>query len=75
MSDQSLADQPTENIMYDSPLEFVQAAVGSGRCDAQSVIPVGDGTYRCACSCQQWEIIAPGRREGLQAARRHTNSI
>jgi hypothetical protein len=42
---------------------------------AQSVIPLDDGTYACACSCETWEVIAPSRQEGLQLARRHTGSI
>ncbi|MFE9096766.1 hypothetical protein [Streptomyces sp. NPDC007264] len=62
------------DLMYDSPLEFMQEARLSGECVAQSVIPRGDGTYVCACSCEQWETIAPGREEGLRLARRHTGS-
>jgi hypothetical protein len=59
------------NVMHDTPAEFLQP----GRCVAQSVIPLDDGTYACACSCETWEVIAPSRQEGLQLARRHTGSI
>lgn len=61
------------NIMYDSPLEFVNDAVSSnGECVVQSVIPLGDGTYRCACTCEHWQITAASKEEGLSQARRHT---
>jgi hypothetical protein len=64
------------NVMYDSPTEFLhELASSSGECVAQSVIPDGEGGYRCACSCENWETIAPSREEGLRLARRHTNSI
>jgi hypothetical protein len=64
------------SVMYDSPADFLQdVAQKSDRCVAQSVIPLGDGTYACACSCQDWEVIAPSRQEGLQMARRHTGSV
>ncbi|MCW2932753.1 MAG: hypothetical protein JWM19_3715, partial [Actinomycetia bacterium] len=46
----------------------------SDQCVAQSVIPLDDGSYACACSCNAWEIIAPTRQEGLLACRRHTGS-
>jgi hypothetical protein len=63
-------------VMYDSPTEFLQDVVQrSDKCVAQSVIPLDDGTYACACSCDNWEIITQTRQEGLQAARRHTSSI
>lgn len=66
----------SDNIMYDSPTEFLhELADRRGECVAQSVIPLGDGTYLCACSCEEWEVVAPGREEGLDAARRHTNTI
>jgi hypothetical protein len=62
-------------VMYDSPTEFLQdAAQQPDRCVAQSVLPLDDGTYACACSCNQWEFIAPTRQEGLRACRRHTGS-
>ncbi|GAB1814509.1 hypothetical protein [Mycobacterium sp. MUNTM1] len=60
------------NVLHDSPLEFMQEAANSDECVAQSVIPNGDGTYTVACSCERWETQAPGRTEGLNAARRHT---
>lgn len=63
----------TENVMYDSPTELLHAAAGAERCEVQSVIPIGDGTYRCACNCQTWEVIATSREAGLEAARRHTH--
>jgi len=63
-------------VMYDSPTEFLQDVVQkSDKCVAQSVIPLEDGTYACACSCDNWEIIAPSRAEGLRECRRHTGSI
>jgi hypothetical protein len=72
----SKAGQPMSEVMYDSPTEFLQDVVqGSDRCVAQSVIPLDDGTYACACSCNAWEFIALGRQEGLQACRRHTRSV
>jgi hypothetical protein len=64
------------NVLHDTPAEFLQdIAQQPGRCTAQSVIPLDDGTYACACSCENWEVIAPSRQEGLQLARRHTGSI
>ena len=63
-------------VMYDSPTEFLQDVLQkSDRCVAQSVIPLDDGTYVCACSCENWEISAPSQAEGLQECRRHTKSI
>ena len=63
----------TENVMYDSPAEFLrEVAEHAGRCVAQSVIPLPDGGYRCACSCGRWELVAASREEGLQWAREHT---
>jgi len=65
-----------ENVMYDSPLEFMhEVAEKKGECVAQSVIPIGDGTYRCACSCEAWDVIAPDRWKGLEMAREHTGSL
>jgi hypothetical protein len=64
-----------DNLMYDSPTEFLHAvAQHAGLCVAQSVIPDADGTYRCACSCEQWEVTVPDREEGLRLARLHTGS-
>jgi hypothetical protein len=64
------------DVMYDSPTEFLRDVVQKPeKCVAQSVIPLDDGTYACACSCDNWEIIAPSRAEGLQECRRHTHSI
>jgi hypothetical protein len=66
----------SDNVMYDSPTEFLhEVATSTGRCVAQSVIPLDEGGYICACSCEQWEIIAPTRQEGLHLARVHTGSI
>ena len=63
----------SDNIMYDSPTEFLhEVAEQQGYCVAQSVIPTEDGDYVCACSCEQWEIVAPSRAEGLRLARQHT---
>jgi len=66
----------SDNLMYDSPTEFLhEVAQHSGLCVAQSVIPEEDGSYRCACSCEEWEVSAPSREEGLRLARRHTGSL
>jgi hypothetical protein len=62
-----------DNVMYDSPLEMMQDAVSSGSCDVQSVIPIPEGGYRCACSCLRWEIVVDDRGEGLRQARKHTD--
>ena len=65
-----------DNVMYDSPTEFLhEVAQHAGLCVAQSVIPDGEGGYRCACSCERWEVNAPDRDEGLRLARRHTGSL
>jgi len=64
------------DVLYDSPTEFLhEVAEKKGECVAQSVIPRDDGSYVVACSCEQWEVIASGRVEGLDLARRHTHSI
>jgi len=64
-----------DSIMYDSPLEFVTSAIQrQDECAAQSVIPRGDGSYACGCSCERWEAIAPSIEEGLRLAREHTGS-
>jgi hypothetical protein len=64
-----------DNIMYDSPTEFLhEVAERKGECTAQSVIPLDDGTYAVACSCEQWEVVAPDRWKGLDMAREHTGS-
>jgi hypothetical protein len=61
------------DIMYDSPTEFLhEVAEHEGVCVAQSVIPTEEGDYRCACSCEQWDVTAPSREEGLRLAREHT---
>jgi hypothetical protein len=65
----------SDNVMYDSPTELLHAAAATDRCEVQSVIPNGDGTYRCACSCRRWEVIETSREAGLRAARHHTSSI
>ena len=64
-----------DNVMYDTPLDVMnELAQRSGECVAQSVIPTEDGTYRCACTCERWEVYAPDREEGLRMARLHTRS-
>lgn len=65
----------SSEVMHDSPLEFMAEAANSGKCVAQSVIPTDDGTYWVACSCDQWETEAASRKEGLDAARRHTGHL
>jgi hypothetical protein len=66
---------PDESIMYDTPLEFVTGALQrQDECAAQSVIPRGDGSYACGCSCERWETTAPSIDEGLRLARQHTGS-
>ena len=62
-----------DNVMYDSPVELLHSAAATEWCEVQSVIPNGDGTYRCACNCQRWEVITTSREAGLEAARRHTD--
>lgn len=63
-------------VMYDTPLEFMhEVAQKKGECVAQSVIPVEPGKYICACSCENWEVFATSREEGLHLARVHTNSV
>ena len=64
-------------VMYDSPTEFLQDVMQEveDQYHGQSVIPLDDGTYACACSCDAWELIAPSSKEGLQACRRHTRSV
>jgi hypothetical protein len=63
----------SDNVMYDSPHEFLsEAAASSGEHIAQSVLPREDGSYRCACSCGQWEATASGVEDGLAKAREHT---
>ena len=63
-------------VMYDTPLEFVSSAIQrQDECAAQSVIPRGDGTYACGCSCDKWEVTAPSLEEGLRLARQHTGTV
>jgi hypothetical protein len=65
----------SDNVMYDSPTEFLHDVASSGgACVAQSVIPTDHGTYRCACSCEQWQITTTSRDEGLHQARIHTGN-
>lgn len=64
-----------DSVLYDTPLEFVSSAVQrQDDCAAQSVIPRGDGSYLCACSCDRWETSAPSLDEGLRLARQHTGA-
>ena len=64
-----------DSVLYDSPTEFLhELATAGGACVAQSVVPQGDGTYVCACSCTAWETTAPSREAGLTLARLHTGS-
>ena len=64
----------TDNVMYDSPTEFLnELAEHPERCLAQSVIPVDGVGYRCACSCGRWEVVAASRDEGLALARAHAH--
>ncbi|GGN39256.1 hypothetical protein [Streptomyces fuscichromogenes] len=64
----------SDNVMYDSPTEFLHDVAGAGACVAQSVIPRDEGGYVCACSCERWEVVATSREEGLRLAREHTGS-
>ncbi len=65
----------SDSVLYDSPTEFLgDVTSSSDLCVAQSVIPTGDGDYRVACSCGDWEVTAPSREQGLRLARRHTGS-
>ena len=50
---------PDESVLYDTPLEFVSAAIARpDECAAQSVIPRDDGSYACGCSCKRWDATA-----------------
>lgn len=60
------------NILHDSPREFLSDVTSSGGCDAQSVIPLDDGTSSCGCSCKGWADVADSLEDGLQLARAHT---
>jgi hypothetical protein len=62
----------TDNVLHDSPREFLNSVTGSGGCDAQSVIPLDDSTYACGCSCKAWVATATSIEAGLQLAREHT---
>jgi hypothetical protein len=64
-----------DNLMYDSPVEFMTEAANSDGCMAQSVIPRAEGEYACQCSCGTWKITAPSRDEGLRLARAHTDAM
>ena len=64
-----------DNLLYDSPVEFMTEAANSDGCMAQSVIPVAEGKYVCHCSCGTWNITAPSRDEGLRLARVHTDAM
>lgn len=57
--------------MYDSPLEMMQEAIADSSCDVQSVVPLPGGGFSCACSCEQWQIVAETRDEGLRLAKGH----
>ena len=59
-----------DNVLHDSPREFLSSV--AGECDAQSVIPLDDGTYACGCSCKEWAATADSVEAGLQLAREHT---
>ena len=63
----------SENVMYDSPLEMMQEAIAESSCDVQSIVPLPEGGYHCACSCQRWQIVATTRDEGLRLAKAHTD--
>lgn len=63
-----------DNVMYDSPVEFMAEAANSDGCMAQSVLPMDGGGYACQCSCGQWKVMASSREEGLRLARAHTDS-
>lgn len=61
-----------DNVMYDTPLEFMAEVAQSDRaCIAQSVIPLDSGDYICACSCEQWVVTASTQEDGLRLARKH----
>ncbi|BBZ70484.1 MULTISPECIES: hypothetical protein [Mycobacterium] len=62
----------SDNVLHDSPREFLSDAVSSGECDVQSVIPLDDGTYSCGCSCKDWVMTAESLQAGLELARKHT---
>lgn len=62
----------SDGVLYDLPTEFFTEFMNiSGRCDAQSIIPV-EGRYKCHCSCGSWDIEADTAESGLALAREHT---
>ena len=65
----------SDNVMYDSPVEFMAEAANSDGCMAQSVIPQAEGDYACQCSCGRWTVRAGSRDEGLRLARAHTDAM
>jgi hypothetical protein len=63
------------NVLHDSPTEFLSDVVSkTDECAAQSVIPVGDGSYECGCSCKGWTATATSVEDGLRQAREHTTA-
>lgn len=70
-----MSENSTDSIMYDSPTDFLhEVAEKRGECAAQSVILLDEGGYLVACSCEEFEVVAPDRWKGLNLAREHTRS-
>ena len=66
--------EENESALHDSPTDFMSSvAMSRGTCDAQSVIPDGDG-FSCRCSCGAWSTTTATREEGLALAKAHTAS-
>jgi len=62
-----------ESTLHDSPKEFISALANvGGGCDAQSVLPQGDGSYLCHCTCGEWDVTAISQADGLLMAQKHT---
>jgi hypothetical protein len=64
-----------DNVLHDSPQEYFREYVtGEGRCDAQAIVPRGEG-YACHCTCGRWDVFADDRESGLAMAREHTREL
>jgi hypothetical protein len=62
-----------ESALHESPIEFLAGATAvTGTCEAQSVLPLPDGTHAGHCTCGRWDVIASSQEEGLELARAHT---
>ena len=60
------------NMMLDSPAEFLAEAQESEECMVQSILP-REGRYYGHCNCGQWDVVTDTMEEGLALARKHTD--